>query len=94
MRCNHDTEWDELIHIAKIAYNIFPYLATGESLFILMYGRHAYLPTLHQLLQPKMQYMGEEACRIPLNAMREIYMIAALNLKMSQDQYLPPTGNP
>ena len=26
--------------------------------------------------------------------MREIYMIAILNFKMSHDQYPPPTGNP
>ena len=24
MRCNNDVEWDELVHIAKMAYNIFP----------------------------------------------------------------------
>ena len=54
MRCNHDAEWDELIHIARMAYNIFPHSAAGETMFFLMYGRDTYLPTLHQLLQPKM----------------------------------------
>ena len=52
MRCNHDVEWDELVLIAKMAYNIFPHSAAGGSLFILMYGRDAYLPNLHRLLQP------------------------------------------
>ena len=28
------------------------------------------------------------------DAMREVHMLAVLNLKMSHDRYLPPTGNP
>ena len=75
-----------------MAYNIFPHSAAGESLFFLMYRRDAYLPTLHQLLQTKMRYMGDNECRIHIDAMRE--MMAVLNLKMSWDQYPSPTGNP
>ena len=41
MRCNHDAEWDDLIHIAKMANNIFYHSAAGESPFFLMYGRDA-----------------------------------------------------
>ena len=55
MRCHHDAEWDKLVHIAKIAYNIFPHSAAGEGLLFLMYGTDAYLPTMHQLLQPKIR---------------------------------------
>ena len=78
-------EWDELVHIAKMAYNIFPHSAAGESLFFLMYGRDAYLPTLHHLLQPKMQYTGDYKYRIHLDSMQEIYMMAVLHFKMFQD---------
>ena len=81
MRCNHDAEWDELIYIAKMAYNIFPHSAAGESPFFLMYRGGAYLPTLHQLLQPKMRYMEENKYRIHHNAMREIYMIGSVEFK-------------
>ena len=94
MRCNHDVKWDELVHIAKMAYNIFPLSAAGESPFFLMYGRYTYLLTLHLLLQPKMRYMGDSKCRIHLDAMREIYTMAILNFKMLYGQYPPPTGNP
>ena len=45
MRGNHDAEWDELIHITKMAYTIFPHSAAGESLFFLTYRRNTYLPT-------------------------------------------------
>ena len=65
-----------------MAYNIFPHSPAGKSLFFLMYRMDAYLPTLHQLLQPKVQYMGDDTCRMHLNAMREIYMMAVLNFKM------------
>ena len=47
MRSNHDTEWDKLVHIAKMAYNIFPHSAAGESLLFHMYGIDTYLPTMH-----------------------------------------------
>ena len=59
MRCNHDSEWDELIHIAKMVYNIFPHSAAGESPFFMMYGTATYLPSLHQLPQSKMRYIWE-----------------------------------
>ena len=38
--------------------------------------------------------MGDDECRIHLNVMREIYMMAVLNFKMSWDHYPPLTGNP
>ena len=38
--------------------------------------------------------MGDDKYEIHLDAMQELYMMAILNLKMSQDQYPPPTGNP
>ena len=41
-----------------------------------------------------MRYMGDDECRIDLDAMREIYMMTILNLKISCDQYPPVTGNP
>ena len=85
MRYNHDAEWNELIQIAKMACNIFPHSAAGESPFFLMYGRDTYLSTLHQLLQLKMRYMGDNECKIHLDVMREIYMMAVLNLKMPGD---------
>ena len=94
MRCNYETDWDHLAHIAVMAYNIFPHTATDDCPFFVMYGKDAYLPTLHNLLQPKIYYMGDDECRIHLDAMREVYMLALLNLKMSHDRYPPPMGNP
>ena len=72
---------------------MYPHIAVEESLFFLMYGRDAYLPTLHRLLQPKMRYMGDNECRIHFDAMREIYMMTIMNLKMSHNRYPPLTIN-
>ena len=38
--------------------------------------------------------MGDDECKIHLDIMREVYMLAVLNLKMSHDRYPPPMGNP
>ena len=59
-----------------------------------LYGWDAYLPTLHNLLQPKICYMGNDECKIHLDAMREVYMLEVLNLKMSCGRYPSLTGNP
>ena len=37
--------------------------------------------------------MGDDECKIHLDAMREVYMLAVLNLKMSCDRHPSPTGN-
>ena len=94
LRCNHETDWDQLAHIAVMAYNVFHHTATSESPFFLMYGWDAYLPMLHNLLWPKICYIGDAECKIHLDTMREVYMLAVLNLKMSHDRYPPPMGNP
>ena len=94
MRYNYETDWDPLAHIAIMAYNIFHHTATGESPFFLMYRCEAYLPTLHNLLQPKSQYIGDNECKIHLDAMREVYILAVINLSMSCNRYPPPMGNP
>ena len=77
-----------------MACNIFPHTATDESPFFLMHGWDAYLPMLHNLLQPKICYMGDDECKTHLETMREVYMLVVLNLKMSHDRYPPPMGNP
>ena len=93
MKCNNETDWDHLAHIVVIAYNTFPHTTTGESPFFLMHGCDAYLPTLHNLLQPKLCSIGDNECKIHLDAMREVYMLGVLNLKMSHDRYPTPMGN-
>ena len=59
-----------------------------------MFGWDTYMPTLFKLLLPKIRYMGDEKCRIHLDAMREIYIMTVLNLKIVGDKCPPPLRNP
>ena len=88
--CNHNIDWDEIAHIATMAYNVFLQSSTGEALFYLMFGHDTFMPNLFKLLLPKLRYMGDEKCRIHLDAMQEMYMMAILNLKTARDKCPPP----
>ena len=47
-----------------------------------------------KLLLPKLWYMGDKKCKIHLDAVWEIYMMAVLNFKMARDKNLPPIRDP
>ena len=36
--CNQNTDWNELAHLAMMAYNVFANSAAGEAPFYLMFG--------------------------------------------------------
>ena len=76
-----------------MAYNVFLYPSAGEVPLYLMFGCDAFMPTLFKLLLPKLRYMGDEKCKIHLDAEWEIYMTAILNLKTTWDKCPPPTGD-
>ena len=71
--CNHNTDWDDLAHVAMMVYNVFPHSSTGEAPFYLMFGCNAFVPTLFKLLLLKPKEMGDERCKIYLDTKREIY---------------------
>ena len=53
-----------------------------ESPFFLMFGRDPIL-TLNTLLSPKMRYLGNDINVLSLEAMKNMFEIAATNLKMA-----------
>ena len=77
-----------MAHIAAMTYNTFPHSSSEEAPFYLMFRWDADMPTLFKLLLPKIRYMGDEKCKIHLDAMREIYMMV-LNLKTARDKCPP-----
>ena len=81
-------EWDVLIPLACAAYNFIPNGHSKESPFFLMLGRDPVLP-LNTLLGPKMRYLGNDINILSLEALKNMFEIAATNLKIARKK-----GNP
>ena len=75
-------EWDVLVPLACTAYNFIPNEHSKESPFFLMFGRDPVLP-LNTLLEPKIRYMGNDVNVLSLEAMKNMFKIAATNLKLA-----------
>ena len=71
-----------------MAFNVFPHSSAGEASFYFIFGCNTFMPTLFKLLLPELRYMGDEGCKIYLDAMGEIYIMAVLNLKIARDSVL------
>ena len=78
-------ECDVLVPLACDVYNFIPNEHSKESPFFLMFGRDPVLP-LNTLLGPKVRYMGNDINILSLEAMKNIFEIAATNLKMAQER--------
>ena len=85
-------EWDILVPLACAAYNFIPHEHSKESPFFLMFGRDPVLP-LNTLLGPKVRYLGTDINILSLEAMKNIFEIAATNLKIAQERG-DPKGQP
>ena len=77
-------EWDVLVPLACAAYNFIPNEHSKESPFFLMFGRDPVLP-LNTLLGPKMRYLGNDMNILSLEAMKNMFKIAAMNLKIARE---------
>ena len=71
-----------------MAYKTFPNSLTVESPQYLMFGCDAFMPKLFRLLLSKLRYMGDQKCKIHLDAFWEINMMAILNLKLEESNVL------
>ena len=78
-------EWDVLVPLACAAYNFIPNEHSKESPFFLMFGRDPVLP-LNTLLGPKMRYIGNDINILSLEAMKNMFEIAATNLKVAWEK--------
>ena len=74
-------EWDVLVSLAGAAYNFIPNKHSKESPFFLIFGRDPVLP-LTTLLGPKIRYLGKDMNILLLEAMKNMFEVAATNLKM------------
>ena len=78
-------EWDDLVPLACAAYNFIPNEHLKESPFFLMFGRDPVLP-LNTLLEPKIRYMGNDINILSLEAMKNLYEVAATNLNLAREK--------
>ena len=76
-------EWDDLIPLACATYNFMPNEHSKESPFSLMFERDPVLP-LNTLLGPKMRYLGTDLNVLSLEALKNMFEIAATNLKIAR----------
>ena len=79
-------EWDDVVPLACAAYNFLPNEHLKESPFFLMFGRDAILP-LNKLLQPQVQYLGNDENILSMQALKNIYEMVAQNLTKNNRQY-------
>ena len=63
------TEWDDVIPLACVAYNFLPNEHSRESSFFLMFGRDAILP-LSKLVQPQVRYLGNDKNILSMQALK------------------------
>ena len=83
--CSPTIGMDALVPLACAAYNVIPNEHSKESPFFLMFGRDPVLP-LNTLLEPKVRYMGNDMNVLSLEALKNMYEIAATNLKMAREK--------
>ena len=79
-------DWDEVMPLACVAYNFLPNEYSRESPFFLMFGRDPILP-LNNLIKPEVRYLGNDENILYLEALKNIYEIAATNLKHAREHY-------
>ena len=88
-------EWDDLVPLACAAYNFIPNEHSKESPFFLIFGRDPILP-LNTSLEPKLRYLGNDINVLSLDVMKNMFEIAATNLKLAQergDPQVQPVSN-
>ena len=77
-------EWDEVVPLAGAAYNFFPCQASGESLFILMFGRDPITP-FAKLLEPAPRYWGDRGGHLKMDLLRNLYLLTVENVKRARE---------
>ena len=59
-----------------------------------MFECDTFMLTLSKLLFPMLRNMEDWECKIQLDTMRELYMMAVLNVKTARDKCCPPIWDP
>ena len=65
-------EWDEVVPLAGAAYNFFLCQASGESPFVLMFGRDP-ITLFAKLLEPAPRYWGDHGGHLKMDLLRKLF---------------------
>ena len=82
-------EWDEVCTLATAAYNFLPNEHSRESPFFIMFGHDPRLP-LTELFQHKLRYLGTDETVLSLQALRNMYLVIAENLRKARERSTTP----
>ena len=77
-------KWDEVIPLAGAAYKFFPCQASGESPFVLMFGRDP-IALFAKLLEPAPRYWGDRGGHLKMDLLRKLYLLMAENVKRARE---------
>ena len=80
---SNELEWDEIVTFVCAVYNFLPNEHSREAPFFLMFGRDPRIP-LNEFLRPRLRYLGNDETIISLESLKNIYQIAAHNLKIAR----------
>ena len=82
--CGNAAKWDDVVPLAGAAYNFFPCQASGESPFVLMFGRDPINP-FAKLLEPAPRYLGDRGGHLKMDLLRKLYLLTAENMKRARE---------
>ena len=89
---NHRLEWDELTPMATACYNFFPNCSARKSSFFIMFQRDP-IHKLNMMLHSARRYFHDDN-RLPnLEALKNIYEVAAQQLLNSRECYVKKHHN-
>ena len=77
-------EWDEVVPLAAATYNFFPCQVTGESPFVLMFGRDPITP-FAELLEPAPRYWGDHVGHLKMDLLKKLYLLTVKNVKRGRE---------
>ena len=80
-------EWDD-VPLACAAYNVLANEHSKESPLFLMFGREARIP-FNTMLQPQIQYLGNNENILSIQALKNMYQLVAENLQKSRKRMAP-----
>ena len=81
-------EWTSVVPLACAAYNFLPNEHSKESPFFLMFGRDSVLP-LNKFLSPQFRYLGNDLNMLSLEALKNMFHLAAENLHKARSRHDP-----